>query len=148
MTRARAFTLYEIIIVLAIMATVTGPILAVVVSMYRQFHSLAMVAGLREESDTAGNAVLRLVAAGGTWHLDRDNHGVQFSNGNAARWVRGRLRLMDHGHRVVRSFPDVKDLAMVRHGQVLSVTVYVAGPERPGGPPIASHQTYESEARR
>ena len=144
--RRRGFTLIELTVVIVILTMVLGPFLFLAVSTYRQFKSIAMTAGLKTASDHAGYAVLRVVAHGGDWHLDDDNHGVTCADGSRAWWQPPNLIVTQHGVKRQIALQSVTDLNMLRHGSTLTVNVTVQGPQHPGGPPITSHSSYDYPA--
>jgi prepilin-type N-terminal cleavage/methylation domain-containing protein len=140
--RRRGFTLIEIVIVLAILGTISTPFLALSSSTYREFKSISMVAALKTDCDQAGYQVLHAAAGGGAFHVDADNHGVAFANSVRVHWERGGLTVNDHGQVRTLPWPHVTDCCLVRDGQTLDVTVWVAGPQRPGGAPMQSYGSY------
>ncbi|MGE0491364.1 MAG: type II secretion system protein [Vulcanimicrobiota bacterium] len=87
----RAFTLIEVVIVMAIMAIITFPIFDSMMWLVREGKVFRQEADLRLESRQALEHIKRKVKDGYT--ITSDNAGLDFRDGSKLRWQDGNLTL-------------------------------------------------------
>ncbi|MBT9584213.1 type II secretion system protein [bacterium] len=139
----RAFTMVELVIVLAIMTILLVPVGYMAIGGYHSFTALSMQASTKAECQRAAETLFRLAAAQGGYQVDQDHHGVTFSDGSRVRWQGDRLDLTHRG--VTRSLltESVKDFTAVRHHDILTLNLTVEGKRQVHGSLVRLHEIYD-----
>jgi len=122
----RGFTMIEVAIVLGLMALLLTPFLDLVVSVYRETHSLSVQADLMAEAERTAHGLFRRAALG-PFHLHPDNHGIRFADGSEVRFRDGMLQM---GQQAI----PLQDFTAIRRNGVLTVHLCFQAPTRAGGP--------------
>lgn len=138
MRTGRGFTMIEVAIVLGLVALLLTPFLDLVVSVYRETHSLSVQTDLMAEAERTANALFRRAALG-PYQIHPDNHGIRFADASEVRFQDGILRM---GQQAALNPPPgvafgaipLQDFAAIRRNGVLTVHLCFQAPTRAGGP--------------
>jgi hypothetical protein len=125
----------EVAIVMGLMALLLTPFLDLVVSIYREIHSISLQADLMAEAERTANGLFRRASLG-PYQLHPDNHGIRFADGSEVRFQEGILRM---GQQAI----PLKDFAAIRRNGVLTVHLCFQAPTRAGGPLEPRHFSFD-----
>ncbi|MGE0491371.1 MAG: prepilin-type N-terminal cleavage/methylation domain-containing protein [Vulcanimicrobiota bacterium] len=114
----RAFTLVELLVVLAVIVTLAGPLFAALCTTLNEHRIATVQADVRAESRALVARLHGRLALPGKHRADADCHGLNFADGSHLRWQDQKLLLRDrHGEHSLTPYP-VREFAVVkRHGQ-------------------------------
>lgn len=141
--KRRAFTMVELVIVLAIMTIALVPLGYMAVGGYQSFTALSMQASSKAECQRAAETVFRLAAGKGGYQVDKDHHGVTFGDGSRVRWQGDRLDLNHKGATRSLLTDSVKDFTAVRHHDILTLNLTVEGKRQVHGSLVRLHEIYD-----
>lgn len=136
--KLRAFTLFELTIVLAIMTVVLVPLGYLAMDGYRSFAVLSIQASSKAECQRAAETVFRLAAANGGYEVEKDHHGLRFRDGSRVHWTGDRLELVQGGKARSLLKEKVLDFTAVRRGAILTLNLQVESKRQ-----VRLHEIYD-----
>lgn len=141
--KQRAFTLIELMIVLAIMTVVLVPTGYLAIRGYQSFTALSIQASSKAECQRAAETVFRLAAANGGYTLENNHHGIAFRDGSRVRWRGDRLELTQRGQTRSLLSDSVRDFTAIARNGILTLNLSVEGQRRVRGAVIRLHEIYD-----
>lgn len=132
MRAARAFTLIETMICLAILAVLFLPLMTMVEGIASAHARSLRLATLRSDLDRVGFRVQALLsqpsgAQASSYSISADNSGVALSAGKSLRWQGQNLVLAERGREVILA-RDVTHFSLFRRDGLTTVTLELRDP--------------------